>query len=264
MEVVFTNEPTNTVTSNGSFISETKMSILGQTNVTEIPLYTLFKSSEWTIKDGNLIFIDENNIETKMKTLESTETKLVFSNDINEVIEVQGGATATTTGKLTITLERDSLGNTNQSTSSLITGDWILSELKSEDEVLSIPEFNEESKFTGIATDLNGTLTFSNNPKDIKTEGNFQYKITYDDDGESFEEERELDFFNFASGWKLKNNDTELYDHRGGSSEVKIAADVLELTKTNLKLKIPYKKDYRTNGVSEIEKITFYATFTKK
>ncbi|RKR07749.1 lipocalin-like protein [Maribacter vaceletii] len=265
MEVIFNNEPTHTVTSNGSFISETKITVLGQTQVTEIPLYTLFESSEWKIKDGNLIFIDEDSKETKMNTLESTDKKLVLSYELNEVLEVQGGATATTTGKLTITLERDSSdNNSNTSTPSLIIGDWNLTELTSEDEVLSLPDVNEEIKFEGIASDLNGTLTFTDNPKEIKTEGNFHYKITYEDEEEPFEEDRELDFFNFASGWKLENNDTELYDHRDGSLEVSSAAEILELTETTLKLEIPYTKDYGINDLSEIEKITFYATFTKK
>ncbi|WP_298488826.1 hypothetical protein [uncultured Maribacter sp.] len=105
MQIEFSNDP-NTATSNGSFISETSISILGQTQVTEIPLYTVFNSSTWELRDGVIFFIDENNKETKMTTIESTENKLVLSYDINETIEVQEGATSTTTGKLTITMER--------------------------------------------------------------------------------------------------------------------------------------------------------------
>ena len=105
MQIEFSSDP-NVVTSTGSFLSETTITVMGQTQVSEIPLYTAFNSSTWEIRDDVLFFIDEDGKETEMNTIESTESKLILSSDFDQEVELQDGITTKATGKLTVTMEK--------------------------------------------------------------------------------------------------------------------------------------------------------------
>ncbi len=98
------NENPQTAVSNGSYISVLTYSLLGQKYTQEVPTFSLFEESEWQLEGSDIVFT-ANGKETRAKVTEMSETKLIMLMDYNEVLEADGG-TVTTTGKLTITLER--------------------------------------------------------------------------------------------------------------------------------------------------------------
>ncbi|NHF60944.1 hypothetical protein FK220_016445 [Flavobacteriaceae bacterium TP-CH-4] len=103
MTVEFNEDP-RTVVSNGSYTAVITYSLLGQKYTQEVPAYSLFESAAWSL-EGSEIVIGNDGEETRAKIIEMLETKLVMTWDYDEVLETDG-AMVTTTGKLTLTLER--------------------------------------------------------------------------------------------------------------------------------------------------------------
>ncbi len=103
MTFAFNMDP-QTAVSNGSYTVVLITTLLGQEYTQEAPAYSLFESTAWEIRDGDIIFITEEK-EILAKVMEQTENKIVMTMDYNESLEANGGK-ITTEGKLTITLER--------------------------------------------------------------------------------------------------------------------------------------------------------------
>ena len=106
MTVTFNDVP-KTVVSNGSYTVVLTTTVLGQTSTQEAPAFSAFEASEWKL-DGSDIVLVNDEIETKVIISELTDDKMVMVMNINEntVVDEASNAKITTTGKLTITLEK--------------------------------------------------------------------------------------------------------------------------------------------------------------
>ena len=105
MTVTFNSNP-QTVVSNGSYTVVVSTTFLGQTETQELPANSAFAASEWALDGSDMIFIADE-IETPVVVTELTDTKMVMVMDINEVIEdAATDSKITTSGKLTVTLEK--------------------------------------------------------------------------------------------------------------------------------------------------------------
>ncbi len=104
MTVVFNDDP-KTVVSDGSYTIVITYTLLGQEYTQEAPAYSALESSSWEV-DGSEIIMTNDGKETRAILTEASDNKLVLEMDYNEVVEADASSKITTTGKLTVTLER--------------------------------------------------------------------------------------------------------------------------------------------------------------
>ncbi len=107
MTVTFNNDPKTSV-SNGSYTIVNTSIFEGdpETYVTEQTASTAFQSSVWNIEDERFYFVSSSK-ETEVMIPEFSSSKFVMVIELDEnVVDPSTGVTISTTGKLTVTLEK--------------------------------------------------------------------------------------------------------------------------------------------------------------
>ena len=112
--------------------------------------------------------------------------------------------------------------------------------------------------FTGEGTDIDYTLSFTEDPNNVVANGSYSVLLTYTIDGQSEEQVLEdLDFLGSGT-WNISDDILTIVSE-GETSEV----EILQLTDSSLKLKLTEEEIIIEQGLELTTVITLIMTFTR-
>ena len=142
-----------------------------------------------------------------------------------------------------------------------LVGTWAMTDIHSENgsleyDFLGTP-ITSDYEFHGI--DYNATTTFTENPNEFTSEGDYTFVITTDFFGQPFIDTINVPVFAGTGQWSINGNQmTQIF---AGDTSV---FDILEFTNDKLRLREDLDVTYLDAGVEYHDQATIFSTFEKQ
>jgi len=151
--------------------------------------------------------------------------------------------------------------DTNAQEENLI-GTWNLSEIKQEGTVTSnIQGIPVQSHYSAYGKDINAQVTFTQNPNNFTSSGNYTSVVTVTILGQANTQEFNVsidDFLNLGTCWSL--NKGVITINQGGKT---VDINIIELTTLTLKLEMEIEEVVVEQGITNTTKTKVNMTLTK-